>query len=563
MKYKRILEYTLAILQLAHRANGQDIQLNWTDYNLLNFLQDIRRLHHYDQLVFAHNRNATFGAAFGELSGNALDEGGVDFESFQANRTGNVDYETEFVRYMMTELPTAVVLYDELSSFELKRHFSAALLIVVYLEEELMAQSALFKATTASCETAFLRELFQFSWHSKMINVAALCNDYQDTQQFYSYTHLPDFALEYKHLSAELLYRGPIFPYRLSNWQGYKLPYIIGGGDPRVIVYEYDRRRVVGGFAGHFLVTFAHKYNFTLYEPLPIKSYTKFPPSQDLIKAVRNNTVEISVALTFPNIPLDGFSYPYEQVNWCVWTPVEADIPNYDFFWIVFEGMTFLLVLGAIIVISLVLSCALWQHNSKPDLLRFVIHDACLRGVIGQSFRELSRAPFVIRFIYMQIYVLGILLTTSYNAYFAAYWTSAPKVAPLRTFDDILQSNKKIYMFAPEYNELIGRAADLRKYIPMFYIESDYHKYLATRDAYDTKYLYMIPTTKWRIYREQQKVFTTPIFRLRADLCFYYNIPLGFPIHSNSVLAKILQDMVLETAQSGLTDYWMRIGFWS
>lgn len=383
--------------------------------------------------------------------------------------------------------------------------------------------------------------------------------NFQRIRQFYSYTHFPEFALEYKPLSALKLYDTPIFPDRLRNLHGYKLPYIIGGADPRIIIYEYNGQRIVGGFVGHFLKSFSTKYNFTFYEPLA--SNAKLTPSQELIAAVRNNTVEISVGLTFPNIPYDGFSYPYEQVNWCIWTPVEADIPNYDFFWIVFEGMTFALVLGVILLISFVLSCALWQHGKKPDLLRFFIHDTCLCGVLGQPFRELSRAPFVIRFIYLQICVVGILLTTSYNAYFATYWTSAPKMPPFRDFDDILYSNKKVFVFAPEYMELITRAADLRKYIPMFYVEKDYYNFLATRDTFDTKYSYMIPTTKWRIYSEQQKIFTTPIFRMRTDLCFYHNIPMCFPIHSNSIFSKMLQTMIYQTAQAGLTEYWMRGGF--
>lgn len=399
--------------------------------------------------------------------------------------------------------------------------------------------------------------IYIFFRHNFIIRYA----NFQRTKLFYSYTQFPVFTLEYKPLNALQLHDVSFFPDRLRNLHGYKVPYIIGGADPRIIIFEYSGKRIVGGFVGHFLNNFSAKHNFTFYEPLPSPSNSKLAPSQDLIAAVRNNTAEISVGLTYPNIPFDGFSYPYEQVNWCVWSPMEADIPNYDFFWIVFEGMTFALALGVILLISIVLSCALWQHGKKPDLLRFFIHDACLRGVLGQSFRELSRAPFVIRFIYLQICVLGILLTTSYNAYFATYWTSAPKVAPLRNFDDIMYSDKKIYVFAPEYVELISRTVDLRKYIPMFYVERDYHNYLATRDTYNTKYLYMIPTTKWQIYSEQQKVFTTPLFRWRNDMCFYHNIPLCFPIHSDSIYSQILRDMIYQTAQAGLTEYWMRGGF--
>ncbi|XP_050316972.1 uncharacterized protein LOC126751080 [Bactrocera neohumeralis] len=549
-----------------------------TNYSVLNILQNVRQLHHYDQLVFAHNRNATLGSAFVAQTQTELEEPEelVDYDNFRLS--ANADYEEQFIRKVMSELAVPIIYINELSAVQLRQHFRVELLLLVYLEESLEAQSGLFKTvatsmkhrtlsnilflinndnTTATCDELYLEQLFQFCWQSKMINVAALCSDYKRTKQFYSYTHFPVFALEFKPLNALQLKDESMFPDRLHNLHEFEIPYVIGGREPRIIIYEYNGKQILGGSVGHFFITFAAKHNFKFYEPPNLR----FTPGQQLVEAVRNNTAEISIGLAYPNIPLDGFSYPYEQVNWCVWSPVEADIPNYDFFWIVFEGMTFALAVGVILLISVVLSCALWQHDKKPDLLRFFIHDACLRGVLGQSFRELSRAPFVIRFIYLQICVLGILLTTSYNAYFATYWTSAPKVAPLRNIDDILYSNRKIFVFAPEYIELIARAADLRKYIPMFYVEKDYKTFLSTRDTFNTKYLYMVPTTNWQIYNEQQKVFTTPLFRLRTDMCFYNNVPMCFPIHSNSIFSQILQDMILRTAQAGLTEYWRRSGF--
>ncbi|XP_036333294.1 uncharacterized protein LOC118744380 [Rhagoletis pomonella] len=562
--------------------------------------QDVQRQDIFEQLVFAHNRNATEIAAFG-----AAMKVGVESELHVIKYSRNMD-ESQFIREAMVDLGIPVILLNELSKDFLKQHFSAALMVVVYIEESLAAQTALLRALVASlkhrtqskvlflintesakatCDDAFLRQLFQFCWRSKMINVVALCSDYkvglfvadrrilillslwcqkffQVTARFFSYNHFPDFTLEHKSFRPDLLHHGPIYPQRLGDLQGYKLSFIMGGSDPRLIVYNYNGARILGGFAGHFLTTFASKRNCTLYEPLPAPSNTRFAPARDLIAAVRNGTVEISIGLTFPQrLSFDGFTYPYEHVNWCVWSPIEPDIPNYEFFWIVFEGLTFVLTLAIIFVISLVLSCALWQHGKKPDTLRFFIHDACLRGVLGQSFREIQRAPFVVRFIYLQIYALGILLTTSYNAYFATYWTSAPKEPTFRTFDDILASSKKVYMFAPEYKELFDRTEDLRKYTPMVQVESDYHRYLSTRDAFDTKYIYMIPTTKWNIFREQQKVFTTPLFRMRHDLCLYHNIPLGFPIHSNSIFSQKLNEMILETTEFGLVEYWSQISF--
>ncbi|XP_054747621.1 uncharacterized protein LOC129253328 [Anastrepha obliqua] len=552
-----------------------------SDYTVVNFLQDVRRFHNYDQVVFARNRNITAFAAFrtGDLGSRN-----------QAKRVSNnfrldVDYETQFVQNLMTDLVVPVILFNELTTFGLRQHFSDALMVVVYLEDTLESQTGLLNAlvasldyrrqskvlflinnkdTTATCDDTFLQQLFQFCWQSKMINVAALCSDYKLTAQFYSYTHFPVFALEYKTLNADLFLHGPIYPYRLGNLHGYKLPYIIGGSEPRIIVYNYNGQRIVGGSAGNFFKNFARKHNFSLYEPQPTSSYTEFTSSRDLIAAVRNSTVEISAAPTFTFSPAqlstDGFTYPYEQTNWCAWVPIEPDIPNSEFFWIVFDELVFILMMVTLVVISSVLSGALWRHGNKPDILHFFLHGACFRGVLGQSVREICGAPFVIRFIYLQIYFFGILLTTSYNSHFGSYWTRAPKERSLNTFDDILHSNWKVYILMQDFNEIISQE-ELRKYIPMFQIETDYQTFLNTRDAFDMKYIYMIPTTKWKIFKEQQKFFTTPLFRMRLDLCLFRNIPLCFPINNNSIFTEIANEMILDAAQSGLTEHWTRSAF--
>ncbi|XP_037943379.1 uncharacterized protein LOC119676217 [Teleopsis dalmanni] len=284
-------------------------------------------------------------------------------------------------------------------------------------------------------------------------------------------------------------------------------------------------------------------------------------PSTDLIAAVRNGTIDFSAGLTFPSIPPTGFSYPYEQMDWCVVVPVEADIPSYEFYIIVFEASAFGITVATLVLISMILSGALYLQGYRPDLLDILMHDNCLRGALGQSFVEIRKSPLLIRFIYLKICLLGILLTTTYNSYFATYVTSAPKEAPFLNFDDVLRSGLLVYAWTPEYNELVGRVKEFKKYERMFYRENSFQKYIEMRDSFNIKYGYMMPTTKWTIVNEQQKIFRTPILRYRKDLCFFNNIPMCFPVHQNSIFSGILYQLILETAQSGLTRQWEQMGF--
>lgn len=352
-----------------------------------------------------------------------------------------------------------------------------------------------------------------------------------------------------------------IYPNRLNNLNGYKLPIIIGGSDPRIIAYTNAKGQyIIGGFVGHFIAAFAKKYNCKLVQPIPFNP-RQLMPSQQIIKVVRNGTVEISAALTFPDIPFIGYSYTYEQVNWCIMLPVEPNVPGFKYFTIVFKGETYVIVIAVVIILSMLLSAALYIHGFRIDFLDIVCHDDCLRGILGQSFSEMANPPRVVRFIYVQICILGILLTTTYNSYFSTYVTRPPKEAMLNSFDDILKSGLKIEAWLPEYNELLGRVKEFQKYASIFYLVANYHDHLAIRDSFNTKYGYITPSTKWIIIREQQKIFTTPLFRQSKDLCVYNNIPMCFPIHENSIYASIIYRLILETAQSGLQNYWAEYGF--
>jgi len=179
-----------------------------------------------------------------------------------------------------------------------------------------------------------------------------------------------------------------------------------------MIAYRNKKGNVVyEGTVGHFMMAFQQKYNVKFVQPLGNKNQLEFAPSMQTVAAVRNESVEISISLTFPTIPPYGFSYPYEQMNWCVMLPVEADVPPFEYYTRVFELAAFLLTLGALVIISLLLTSALRLHGYTTRISEFLLHDSCLRGVLGQSFVEVFRAPALVRGIYLEICVLGILIT--------------------------------------------------------------------------------------------------------------------------------------------------------
>ncbi|XP_037811574.1 uncharacterized protein LOC119603588 [Lucilia sericata] len=598
----------------SNRRNDNDAEL-YGNFTAIEFLKELK---HYDTILIMQNHNATISNVF-YIHLNKVLQGNYNNTNITSasNRPGlRVLSEmvatpmcATFANCLMASLQVPVLQLNELQSFYLKRHYCEHLLSIVYIDIniegiqmtlndhkgllEKLSRNLLHMTTSKvmfllnfplnirrsddddgrgaiATKAAIIdedviqgvvRRLFQHCWQQKIINVVALLADYQTTRKFYSYTHFPEFRLEIKTIAANPNEQEAVYPYRLRNLKGYKLPIVIGGSDPRIIPYKTSKgKEIIGGFVGHFIEAFAKKYNCVLVQPLPFRPHKPIP-SQDLIKAVRNGTVEISAGLTFPQIPFRGYTYAYEQLNGCIMIPVEANIPGYKFFTSVFKGETYLLVIAVIMIISMLLSAALYMHGYRIDYFNILCHGDCLRGILGQSFSEIMNPPKIIRFIYLEICALGMLLTTSYNSYFSTYVTRPPKEAFLNSIDSILWSGLKVVIWEPEYKELLGRAAEFQKYIPLFYVVKNYQEYLEKRDSLNNKYGYVVPTTKWIIVQQQQKMFTAPLFRQSKNFCFFNNIPMCFPVHENSIYNSLIYQLILETAQSGLTVFWSEYGF--
>ncbi|XP_073825887.1 uncharacterized protein [Musca autumnalis] len=615
----------LAMANTIDTAKAKESVNDGTGYTVIEFLKDLKDLHNYDNVLLTHNKNTTIASVFytntmedDNSSSNAAATSNTSFieKVLNVNGRSSTSVPLPFVAYLMHQVQVPVLQLNEWQHFNLKHQMTDNLLAIVQIDinsaadaddgvggdgikitldqhsgllqklsnclwrikvakvlflingPQMMDDDEIFAGSGSSSGARYedvsngvVEQLFQHCWRQKLLNVAAIMANYQKTRILYRFDPFPVFKMETIPLAFNhMLKQEEIFPERLNNLKGYNLNVVMGGSDPRIIPYEKDGKLFVGGFVGHFVLAFAKKYNCNLTEPLPYNPSVPLP-SQELMRAVRNGTVEWSSGVTFPEIPFKGYTYPYEIINWCLMIPVEADIPGYEFFTSVFKGETYVFFIATLVIISMVLSAALFIHGYRPDLFDIICHDDCLRGMLGQSFSELRHPPIIVRAIYLEICILGILLTTTYNAYFSTYVTKAPKMATLNTLDDIMASGLKCIAWQPEYNEIVSRAPEFKKYAPMFLVEPNYQRYLQLRESFNTLYGYVVPTTKWTIVSEQQKIFTTSLFKQSASFCFYNNIPMCFPIHENSLFIESMYKLMLEVWQSGLMNMWMEHGF--
>ncbi|KAH8388353.1 hypothetical protein KR093_004742, partial [Drosophila rubida] len=353
----------------------------------------------------------------------------------------------------------------------------------------------------------------------------------------------------------------PIVLPRLHDLRGYRLPTLIGGSAPRLIVYRRSQGDIFyGGYVGHLMHCFQVKYNCRLVQLLPMNEST-LVPAQQLTNAVRSGSVQFALAATYMELPPNNYTYPFELLNWCLMLPVPGLVPHSQLYARVLDLDTFLVVLAALVLTSLLLAVGLRRHGYRVQPIEFLLHDNCLRGALGQSFNEVLGAPMFVRGIYLLICVLGFLLTAWYNSYFAAYVTSGPREKAYSSFDDILSSGFKIVIWSPEYQQLIKYTERMQRFESIFNIEPDFAQYLRRRESFDTQFGYMMPQEKWHVVQQQQLVFTAPLFSFHRNLCIYRGFPISFPIAPNSVFREPLERLIGEATATGLMAHWRDMAF--
>ncbi|XP_055854421.1 uncharacterized protein LOC129918095 [Episyrphus balteatus] len=234
-----------------------------------------------------------------------------------------------------------LILGTENSSFYLKGVFNENLLTIVQFDSsDLLYQRLLeYLQHLRFCKTIFvlknssrsdfeLRKVFNFCWKNKMINVIAVFQDFWISSAYYiySYTNFGRFNIE-ENIWNKKEETDVVFPNRMRDLCGIRLPVLFGGPEPGVIVSKNaNGDTIFGGYMGQTIHSFAKKHNATLPN-LTDKNLVTAYYIHDLVV---NGTIEISGAfMIILRDSIQWFSYPYNQYDWGVMLPIEPEIPIY------------------------------------------------------------------------------------------------------------------------------------------------------------------------------------------------------------------------------------------
>ncbi|XP_055904984.1 uncharacterized protein LOC129940619 [Eupeodes corollae] len=495
------------------------------------------------------------------------------FDSLLILRQSNFFGTTEenFFRKLHNSLEVPLIQLTEKKTFLLKESFNRNILTVIFLEswnEELLGRllDDLHQIRTSRIiyilsNEKLVKNVFKFCWNTGMINALAILGDFKNSSIFYSFTIFPAFVVE-QNIWIQGDQDSKIFPNRLRNLNGYTLPIFIGGPKHTMIVTRNKYgHTVLKGFLGHLFEALLTKHNATLNS----SNFDLSLPSQVILKLVLNNTIEISAAATYPEIPMDSFTYPYDLVDWCIMLPVEARMSISKVFMIIFEGNTFIIIIGMMVIFSALLEWATTITSTRYNsLLNYFFNDSIFRGILGQSFtEEKTKASITIKLIYLLVFLLGLNVITLYGAFLQTYSTHPPSEPRIQSFDDLLASKLKVYSLKQEVNRLVQSDEQFRtKYYGIFLFEKNFSNYAKLEFSFDTKYAYVLTNIKWIIIDHRQKTYSQPIFRLPKGMCLFRNIPMAFPIYENSIFKDIMNFLLLEIQSAGLMDFWKRRTFY-
>ncbi|XP_055854429.1 uncharacterized protein LOC129918108 [Episyrphus balteatus] len=314
----------------------------------------------------------------------------------------------------------------------------------------------------------------------------------------------------------------------MRNLKGLILPVLFGGEEPEVIISnESNGNRVIGGFLFNLLDTLAKKYNARLNTSRLTMSLSPY----EIHLLVLNGTIEISAAgPLIIQVPDEWFLYPYSIFDWNVMLPVEQNIPVYKVFAHVFKWKAFVLIIVLLILISALVTVSAYikgsnQHFHKFD---FFFNIDCFRGILGGPFFQIPNASFTTKLIYSLIFLLGIMIVTSYDAFLQSFMTQPPKENIIRSFDDLQSTGMKINAFQADIDELLYkfRPQLMQKHSNLFQAINSFEDFIKIRDSLNTTNPFTITEPKWIIYANQQKFYGQQLYRWSEELCLLENILL-------------------------------------
>ncbi|XP_017031290.1 uncharacterized protein [Drosophila kikkawai] len=373
-------------------------------------------------------------------------------------------------------------------------------------------------------------QVLEFCQSQDMINTIAIFDDFAETQTVFSFESFPKFEM-LRNFFTENTQVTSLYPYKMLNLHGSKIRTMPDYSEPNTILYKDKQgNKKILGYLWDMLEAYARKYNAQLQivnkgvdeRPLNLKEAFDF---------AKNGIIDVGASIQ-PMVMgrqnrFRELSYPVDLSSWCTMLPVERDLQ-------VSELLARLLPLPTLLLLAVLWICyealrGRWRHHKRLQNIGWLL--------------------------------MVTVLSSNYLGKLLSLLADPPSVAPIDSLAVMIESPIRIYFVSAEYTDL--DFTKRTKYSAAFRLTTTSKDIIEMRNSLNTSFAYSVTSAKWKLYEEQQKRSSRPLFRYSTspDLCFYEMFPFGLVIPENSVHRAPLHHTTLQLWQSGLYNLWMSRSF--
>ncbi|XP_037811572.1 uncharacterized protein LOC119603586 [Lucilia sericata] len=493
------------------------------------------------------------------------------------NEDGEHQYCYNFIEYFkFQEIPIIVVTGNKTEPY--RNYFNNQILAIVCMSSyyyNILEQLAkildymryirivvIMDQWTKELNAEELEDFFHYCHKLKMLNVVIIFRDFYKTRKYVQYTIFPEFKMEfdiYNPNSSDFY----MLPERLQNLKGYKLRTIADHTEPRAMeYYNESNETVLNGYIGRFVQTISETLNSSLYFPL------KVPPDvmleyRDVMSYVVNYSIDIPVS-SLSLYEFDDqrdFSYPFEIGKWCILLPMEKPLDYKELFLLILHSQIMLITMVLIVIFTMFFYLALGKKRCHYCLHRWpeiIINDTAIRGVLGQGFVSSVYSKLSLKLIYIMLMLSGLTISIIFDCYMLSFSTQLPSEPCINNYQDLEKSSLKLAIARPEitylHNITNGSLSFLYSKLQTF---SSFAEYSRFRDSLDRRFAYPTTTSKLYYYNGLESHYSKKFFRFSSNMCPNTMMQFEFPLGPNSYFIPRINEIILNTLQSGLIDYWM------
>ncbi|XP_017072515.1 uncharacterized protein LOC108108829 [Drosophila eugracilis] len=371
-------------------------------------------------------------------------------------------------------------------------------------------------------------QVLEFCLSRDMINVNAIFNDFGETLIVSSFEAYPSFEMVNLTFTEDTPVTD-LYPNKMLNLRGGRLRTMPDYSEPNTILYrDKQGKKKILGYLWDIMETYARKHNAQL------EVVNKYPDERplnyiEILDVAQSGTIDVGASIQPMSMgSLDRvheLSYTVNQASWCTMLPVERQLD-----------------------ISESLSRVLPYPTFGFLIFLWILHEMTHRR--WRRHQRLQRIGWL---------VLATLLSSNYLGRLLPLFTDPPSLPPIDSLAALIESPVRIISIRSEYSSI--EFTQRTKYSAAFRLTLKSTELIRLRNSLNTSYGYTVTSEKWKIYEEQQKRSSRPLFRYSKDLCFFEMIPFGLVIPENSPHRAPLHNFTLLLSQSGLHDLWVARGF--